>query len=211
MNPVEPVFTSPHQVRVGTWPLRFRALASAPAGEPGGGQLYPGGPCPMPVRRGFRPRRRSSIPVRFPFPLAEAKMVWAWTLPGLSAPAETGLEPLVREPDRPARNPGLPRFPRRRVPRPDQARSKCGIQQGVASAGLCRIGVKPVDSCVNLCGRIEFRHEEQRFAFSTESGQPARASRLASSSSHSSSAALSFSCAASRAFMVEAKPEGSRE
>lgn len=31
VNPVEPVFTSPHQVRVGTWPLRFRALASAPA------------------------------------------------------------------------------------------------------------------------------------------------------------------------------------
>ena len=43
-----------------------------------------------------------------------------------------------------------------------------------------------------------------------KAGQPARASRFSSSSSHSISAASSFSCAASRAFMVEAKPEGSR-
>jgi len=30
-SPVEPVLSSPHQVRVGTWPLRFRALALTPA------------------------------------------------------------------------------------------------------------------------------------------------------------------------------------
>ncbi len=62
VNPVEPVFTSPHQVRVGTWPLRFWTLASAPAGEPGDGRLYPCDSCSVAFRFGLLTLTSSTDP-----------------------------------------------------------------------------------------------------------------------------------------------------
>jgi hypothetical protein len=87
-SPVKPVLASPRQVRVGTWPLRFRTLASAPAGRT---PKTVGCILAAPVRcrsaEDFRPRRRSSILAWFPStPRRNAKGLGPGPCPGFPRP-----------------------------------------------------------------------------------------------------------------------------
>lgn len=56
--------------------MRFRALASAPAGEPGDGQLFPGGSCPVAFRSRFSPRPSSTGPDLVPFRFRLSPSAW---------------------------------------------------------------------------------------------------------------------------------------
>jgi hypothetical protein len=87
-SPVEPVLASPRQVRVGTWPLRFRTLAWAPARRtPKTVGCILAAPVRCRCAEDFRPRRRSSIPAWFlSAPRRNAKGLRPGPCPGFPRP-----------------------------------------------------------------------------------------------------------------------------
>ena len=87
-SPVEPVLASPRQVRVGTWPLRFRTLAWAPARRtPKTVSCILAAPVRCRCAEDFRPRRRSSIPTWFlSAPRRNAKGLRPGPCPGFPRP-----------------------------------------------------------------------------------------------------------------------------
>lgn len=94
---------------------------------------------------------------------AEAFGSGAWALPPASLRSEDRPKRRVREPDRPARAPGLPGFPRRRVPRPVDVRAEWVRRQAPEIGRLCESLRAPVRKSVKFCGRIKLPDEFQAF------------------------------------------------